>query len=59
MSSPALAGITGAWRDRTALITSVLSTFCRYRGRGEIGVAELALDHPERRALAGHLDGMA
>ena len=28
------------------------------RGRAEVGVAELALDHVERHALAGELDGM-
>ena len=50
--SPALAGIIGARRARTAPITSSLSILQVDGGDAEVGVPELALDHVQRHPLA-------
>jgi hypothetical protein len=56
---PTLAGIVGAVRAWTALMISALSDPLQvHAGDAEVSVAELALDHVQRHALAGELDGV-
>jgi hypothetical protein len=43
---------------RRSLVAGAQQGDVQDRGRAEIGVAELALDHVERHALARELDGM-
>jgi hypothetical protein len=57
--SPAAAGIIGGRRVWRALMTSALSIPLQVgRGDAEVRMAELALDHVQRHALAGQLDGV-
>ena len=54
-----MAGIIGGLRVWIVLIISALSISLEIGGGDtEVGVAELPLDHIQRNALAGHLDGV-